>query len=65
MRALVLLLALAACGDNKKASATGDAGIDAGPTVLAPCLDRPDELPRPTGQLPCELLPPGFVAVSP
>lgn len=26
-----------------------------------PCLDRPTDLPRPpTGQLPCELYPPGF-----
>jgi hypothetical protein len=28
---------------------------------LAPCLDRPNELERPpSGQLPCDLLPPGF-----
>jgi hypothetical protein len=30
---------------------------------LAPCLDRPTDLDRPpSGQLPCDLLPPGFVA---
>jgi hypothetical protein len=30
---------------------------------LVPCLDRPNELDRPpSGQLPCDLLPPGFVA---
>jgi len=64
MRALLLItfvVTLGACGDNKKAQVTGDAGMDAA-TTLAPCLDRPDDLPRPpTGQLPCELLPPGFV----
>jgi len=61
MRALVLIALLAGCGDNSKpAVVTGDAGVDASTTLTA-CLDRPDELPRaPTGQLPCELLPPGF-----
>jgi len=30
---------------------------------LAPCLDLPTDLDRPpSGQLPCDLLPPGFVA---
>jgi hypothetical protein len=30
---------------------------------LAPCLDLPTELERPpSGRLPCDLLPPGFVA---
>ena len=29
--------------------------------ALAPCVERPTDLPRPpTGALPCELLPPGF-----
>ena len=36
---------------------------DTTPPGLAPCLDRPTDLDRPpSGQLPCELLPPGFVA---
>ena len=52
----------AACGDNHQvppAPPPEDAGIDA--AALAPCLDRPTDLPRaPTGALPCELLPPGF-----
>jgi hypothetical protein len=63
------------CGDNVKvvpgdgapspdastADAQVDAGVDASPAV-GPCLDRPPgDLPRPpAGQLPCELLPPGF-----
>jgi hypothetical protein len=38
----------------------GATGGSAGGT-LAPCLDRPDDLPRPPmNELPCELLPPGF-----
>jgi hypothetical protein len=54
---------LAACGDNIKATPQ-DAGSDAtDASALAACLDRPTDLPRPpTGQLPCELLPPGFKA---
>lgn len=65
---LALVAALAgACGDNTRPQAPDDAGIDGQPQPqpLAPCLDRPTDLPRPptaTGQLPCELLPPGFVA---
>ncbi len=43
------------------ADAPTDAGTDA--AAIGPCLDRPTDLPRPpTGQLPCELLPPGFGA---
>jgi len=58
MRAALFMLALTACGDNR-ATKPVDAGVDTSP--LAPCLDRPDELPRPPStQLPCELLPPGF-----
>lgn len=59
---LAVGLALGACGDNQRATATGDAGIDApDASALAPCLDRPTDLARPpSGQLPCELLPPGF-----
>jgi len=65
MRYLVLIcLFAAACGDNRKPQVPGDGGLDATPVQpLAPCLDRPTELARPpSGQLPCELLPPGFVA---
>ena len=63
MRALVLIVALAACGDNKPAR--DDAGSDgAMPDAVQPlqhCLDHPTNLAKPpTGQLPCELLPPGF-----
>ena len=62
---LFALLAVAACGDNQKAPVQDDAGVqvDATPQALAPCLDRPDTFDRPpTGQLPCDLLPPGFTA---
>ena len=66
MRALLLafVVMLGACGDNHKPQVTPgeDAGVDAGPTKLAPCLDRPDVLPRPPGgPLTCDLVPPGFV----
>ena len=41
-------------------SMTPDAGPDGG-GGLAACLDRPTDLARPpTGQLPCELIPPGL-----
>jgi hypothetical protein len=66
MYRLVCLLAAvamtAACGDNKAApeDAAPPPG-DAAPTALQACLDQSTELSRPpTGQLPCELLPPGF-----
>jgi hypothetical protein len=64
MRYLVIaLLFAAACGDNKDAK-PGDAGIDGQDvTPVGACLERPTDLDQPpTGQLPCELLPPGFVA---
>jgi hypothetical protein len=56
--------AVAACGDDNDAPAKpgDDAGIDAPPIapVRTACVDRPDELSlAPTGQLPCDLLPPG------
>jgi hypothetical protein len=72
MRPLICALAvlgLAGCGDNHVRPPPDarpdepDAADepDAGPEVLGPCLDRPTDLPRPpTGQLPCDLLPPGF-----
>lgn len=39
-----------------------DAAVDLpAPPAAASCLDRPDVLPRPpTGQLPCDLIPPGL-----
>jgi len=64
----ILAVGLLGCGDNhvrppadafpeEPDGAPSDAGIEA----LGPCLDRPTDLPRPpTGQLPCDLLPPGF-----
>jgi hypothetical protein len=63
MYRLVLLLAImaTACGDNAAPKdSPDDAGID-GPAAIGACLDRPTEMARaPSGQLPCELLPPGF-----
>lgn len=73
MTRLILAAALlvGACGDNIKGTPPGEAGpddapvADAGPEALAPCLDRPTDLPRPPdGVLPCELLPPGFTATT-
>ncbi len=73
MRGLVLVVALGlfGCGDNN-VPATPDPTPDGPPAPtpdspvappLAPCLDRPTDLPLPpTGQLSCDLLPPGFVA---
>jgi hypothetical protein len=64
---LLALLGAGACGKSKPSAATPtpDGGItpDVGSTVetgaLANCLDSPNDLPRPpTGQLPCELIPP-------
>jgi hypothetical protein len=62
---LFCALALAGCGDNLPPLPADD--HDAAPEppdaggALAPCLDRPSDLARPpTGQLPCDLLPPGF-----
>jgi hypothetical protein len=41
-------------------TATDVAGSEGG-GMLSPCLERPNDLPRPpSGRLPCELLPPGF-----
>lgn len=68
MRALLLCAALGlaagGCGDNNKAARSPDGGaIDAPVAAAGPCLDRPDSLALPpTSGLPCELLPPGFVA---
>ncbi|MBL8953786.1 MAG: hypothetical protein JNK82_23625 [Myxococcaceae bacterium] len=63
MRRVVLLfaaLALMGCPNNP--SPPGDAGVDAGPMTLRPCLDRPGNEPpgAPGAALPCDLLPPSF-----
>ena len=61
--ALLAALALAGCGDNNVVPPpdAGEEPADAGVEALAPCLDRPTDLPRPpTGGLPSDLLPPGF-----
>lgn len=68
MRALFLIVALCACGDNlhpeQRDSGPGDAPIDT-PQATGHCIDRPGALPSellpPSGALPCEMLPPGFV----
>ncbi|MGE0868579.1 MAG: hypothetical protein AB7P03_08455 [Kofleriaceae bacterium] len=50
---LVTLFAIVSCGDNDQAAKP----------ALAPCLEEHTDLARPPdGQLPCELLPPGFVS---
>jgi hypothetical protein len=64
MRALLFTVVLFGCGDNVVPDPPPDPTPD-GPVapVLAPCLDRPTDLSTPpTGQLTCDLLPPGFVA---
>lgn len=67
MRILLLCLALTACGDNIEPpvhpdAAVPDASPDAPPAnAVVPCLDRPQHTASaPSGQLPCELLSPGF-----
>jgi hypothetical protein len=63
-RVILLLAALAACGDNLKAPARDDAGVDAAPDGgagrLTGCLDQPGVPRAPEGSLPCELVPPGL-----
>lgn len=78
MKRLIFTLTIAAaaalagaCGDNSAPQQLPDGGVDA-PTdaaKLAPCLVKPTDLERPptgangaSGPLPCDLLPPGFVA---
>lgn len=63
----ITLLLVSACGDNVAPVVPDDAAPlpvpDAAVQPLTACLDRPTDLARPpTGQLPCELLPPGFGA---
>jgi hypothetical protein len=51
---LLVPLTLASCEDGPPPP--GESGGN-----LAPCLEQPTALARPpSGQLPCELLPPGF-----
>ncbi|HKQ69864.1 MAG TPA: hypothetical protein VJT73_11025 [Polyangiaceae bacterium] len=69
---VVTVLALVTSSCNKDVESGTLAPVDGGPAVVdatsprgdagrAPCLDRPTDLPRPpSGQLPCDLLPPGF-----
>ncbi len=69
MRALLICVAMlaTACGDNRGAP-KDDAGVgeDAaippdGAAARTACVDRPTDLSvAPPGELPCELLPPGF-----
>jgi hypothetical protein len=70
MRALLICVAVlaTACGDNRAAPRDA-APVDDAPVVIPPdgaaarsaCLDRPTDLAvAPVGELPCELLPPGF-----
>ena len=62
----IIVLALGACGDDLKPAQPDAAVDDAAPdaptsNAVGPCLDRPDRLDTtPTGQLPCELISPGF-----
>jgi hypothetical protein len=65
-------LLFAGCGKDEDSNGTGTAGTGGrggaggnagtpGDGGLKPCLDRPTELERPpSGQLPCDLLPPGL-----
>ena len=57
-----LVLLSASCGKDEIVTGGSGGGSGAGGSgPLRSCLDRPDELPRPpTGQLPCELIPPGL-----
>jgi hypothetical protein len=63
MRGLIICALLAGCGDNS-AKQYNDAGIDAVPDAapgrLTGCLDQPTLPTAPTGQLPCDLVPPGL-----
>lgn len=48
-------LAIASCSDDSPPPVTEE------PQGLSACLEAPTQLARPpAGQLPCELLPPGF-----
>jgi hypothetical protein len=50
-------------GGSAGSTGGGTGGINPADGGLAPCLDLPTDLDRPpAGRLPCDLLPPGFVA---
>lgn len=52
---LLAALALASCSDDSPPAPPEE------PQGLSACLEAPTQLARPpAGQLPCELLPPGF-----
>lgn len=56
---LLVPLAVAACKDAPQPSGEHPSGQDGG--SLTPCLEQATALAvPPSGQLPCELLPPGF-----
>lgn len=62
MRRLLVVMCLLGfgCGDNLDLTPDGDGPLEA-------CLDHPETLDRPPAEsntLPCELLPPGFVAAA-
>lgn len=61
--ALAIATGLTGCGDNAEPRPLPDGGPDAPPAAVGPCLDKPADLAKPpTSALPCNLLPPGFVA---
>lgn len=68
MRRLILLILLGAapallgsCGPESGHHHADAADMAVPASLLAPCLDRPDELARPpSASLPCELIPPSF-----
>ncbi|MBK7863912.1 MAG: hypothetical protein IPJ65_35950 [Archangiaceae bacterium] len=61
MRRLLVLGAVLLCACPSPGPLDGGAGGGSGDAGLVPCPDRPGEPPRPpSGQLPCELIPPGF-----
>jgi hypothetical protein len=58
----LFVLVLVGCFDRGTVPLRDDAAIDAAPdasSALGHCLDSPEAKP-PNGQLPCDLLPPGF-----
>ena len=57
---LPLLATAAGCPSPTPGPDGGTPGDDGGVPGLASCLEQPGLAHAPTGQLPCELLPPGF-----
>lgn len=57
--AVIAALPATACSNDDTAPANGGAGGKGSPSAAVPCLERPNELPRPPQRgLPCDLLPP-------